>query len=86
MAEVEERRCGDEDYLEDPEPNVRDGEGVVVADVLTTRLFGVTNHFGLFIAPNLTRSQNHDPEQEQDAHPDLPNHQESPDIFGLKYQ
>lgn len=55
VAEVDQGWRGDEDDLENPEPNVRDGEGVVVADVLTTRLLSVANHFGLFITPNLQR-------------------------------
>ena len=53
VAEVDERRRRHKDNLEDPESNVRDGEGVVVADVLTAGLFGVADHFWLFIAPNL---------------------------------
>lgn len=57
MSQVDQRRGGDEDDLKDPETNVRDGEGVVVADVFTTGLLGVTNHIGLLITPNLRDSQ-----------------------------
>lgn len=56
VAEIEQCWCWDEDNLEDPEPNVWDWECVVIADVFTTRLFGVADHFGLFITPNLQKS------------------------------
>ena len=74
VAQVHERGRGDEDDLEDPEANVRDGEDPVVADVLTTGLLSVAYEVRLLVAPDAlsTCSQNHDPEQEQDAHPDLP--------------
>lgn len=75
MAQVDQRWRGDEDDLEDPEANVRDGEGPIVADVLTTRLLSVTDETRLLVAPDTlsTCTQNHDPEQKEDAHPDLPN-------------
>ncbi|KAJ0026784.1 hypothetical protein NQD34_017784, partial [Periophthalmus magnuspinnatus] len=75
VAEVDQRWRGDKDDLQNPESDVRDGEGAVVADVLTTRLLSVTDKTRLFIPPNTLRSssQDHDPEKEQDAHPDLPN-------------
>uniref|UniRef100_A0A8C6ULQ4 Uncharacterized protein n=1 Tax=Neogobius melanostomus TaxID=47308 RepID=A0A8C6ULQ4_9GOBI len=69
-----QRRRGHEDDLENPEADVRDGEGPVVADVLATGLFGVTDETRLFVAPHALRpsSQDHDAKQEQHAHPDLP--------------
>lgn len=76
MAQVDQRRRGHEDDLQDPEADVRDGEDLVVADVLATGLLGVADKIRLLISPDTfgTCSQNHDPEQEEDAHPDLPNH------------
>lgn len=53
MTKVDQCGWRDEDDLEDPESNVWDWEGVIIADVLTTRLFGITDHIGLFITPNL---------------------------------
>lgn len=75
VAQVHQRRCGHEDDLENPEANVRDGEGPVVADVLTTRLLCVTDEARLLVAPDAlsTCTQDHDPEEEEDTHPDLPN-------------
>ena len=54
---------------------MRDGEGPIVADVLATRLLGVADETRLLVTPDAlgTGTQNHDPEQEEDAHPDLPN-------------
>lgn len=57
VSQVDQRRCGDKDDLEDPETNVGDREGVVVADIFTTGLLGVTNHIGLFVTPNLQEPQ-----------------------------
>uniref|UniRef100_A0A3B4AW68 Uncharacterized protein n=1 Tax=Periophthalmus magnuspinnatus TaxID=409849 RepID=A0A3B4AW68_9GOBI len=73
MAQVDEGGTGDEDDLQDPEADVRDGEGLVIAHVLATGLLCVAHHVGLLIAPHLSKSNDHDPEKEQDAHPDLPN-------------
>lgn len=76
VAQVQQCWSGDKDDLEDPETNVRDWEGPVVADVLATGLEGVADKTGLFVTPDTfsTCSQNHDPEEEQDTHPDLPDH------------
>lgn len=57
VTEVDERWRGDEDNLKDPESNVWDREGFVVADVLATGLFGVADHIRLFVTPHLQRSE-----------------------------
>lgn len=57
VAVVDQRWRRDEDDLEDPESNVRDWEGVVVADVFATWLLGVADHFRLFVAPHLQRAE-----------------------------
>lgn len=74
VAQIDQGWCGDKDNLEDPEANVRDGESPVVADVFATRLLSVAGEIRLLVTPDTlgTRTQNHDPEQEQDRHPDLP--------------
>lgn len=74
MSEIHERWRGHEDDLEGPEADVGYWESVVVADVCAAGLFGVADHFRLFISPHLfcTCSENHDPEDEQDRHPHLP--------------
>lgn len=78
MSQVHQRWGGDEDDLKDPEADMGDGEGVVVAHVLTAGLFGIANHIGLLIAPHLLRpcSEDHDPEDKQDGHPNLSNDRE----------
>lgn len=76
MTQVDQRRRGDEDDLQDPETDVGDGERPVVADVLATGLLSVADETGLLVAPDAlsTRSQNQDSEQEEHTHPDLPDH------------
>ncbi|TNN49139.1 hypothetical protein EYF80_040681 [Liparis tanakae] len=73
VAQVDQRRRGHEDDLEHPEANVRDGEGPIVADVLATGLLRVAEEARLLVAPDAlgAGAQNHDPEQEEHAHPDL---------------
>ena len=73
VAEVEQRWRGDEDDLQDPEACVADGEGAVVADVLTARLGGVALEGRLLVAPRrLHRStDDQDTEDEEDGEPYL---------------
>uniref|UniRef100_A0A3Q1II87 Uncharacterized protein n=1 Tax=Anabas testudineus TaxID=64144 RepID=A0A3Q1II87_ANATE len=56
-----------------PEADMGDGEGLVVADVLATRLLGVAFEGGLLISPGrFHRSTQHqDSEDEEDRQPDL---------------
>uniref|UniRef100_A0A3B4F633 Uncharacterized protein n=2 Tax=Haplochromini TaxID=319058 RepID=A0A3B4F633_9CICH len=60
------------DQLESPESGVRDGEVVVIADILTTRLAGVAIKVLLFVAPDLFTSHQEDqePEDEDNGKPD----------------
>lgn len=73
MSQVHQRWGGDEDDLKDPETDVGDGEGVVVAHVLTAGLFGIADHTRLLIAPHLLcpGTQDHDPKDKQDSHPNF---------------
>lgn len=73
VAQVDEGWRGHEDDLQHPEADVRDGEGLVIADVLTSGLLGVTREVGLLVTPDLFgRSPQHqDPEDEEDSQPDF---------------
>lgn len=51
MCQIQERGHRDEYDLKDPEAHVRDGEGLVIADILTTRLLSVTAKGRLLVAP-----------------------------------
>ncbi|KAJ0004359.1 hypothetical protein NQD34_010572 [Periophthalmus magnuspinnatus] len=76
VAQVNQCGSGHKDDLHDPEADVRDGESFVVADILTTGLFGVTGESRLLIAPHLLCccAQNHDPEDKQHRQPHFPHH------------
>lgn len=75
MAEVHERRRGHKDDLHGPEADVGNGERLVIAHIGTTRLFGIAHHFALLVPPHFFHpgSDDHDPEDEEHGHPDLPN-------------
>uniref|UniRef100_A0A8B9KXA2 Uncharacterized protein n=1 Tax=Astyanax mexicanus TaxID=7994 RepID=A0A8B9KXA2_ASTMX len=64
MAQVDQGWSGDKDDLHHPEADVADGELPVVAHILTTGLHDALR----------SRPQDQDPEDEEDAHPYLPNH------------
>lgn len=60
------------DQLESPEPGVGDGEKVVVADIVATRLAGVAVKVLLFVTPDLLAGHQEDqePKDENDGKPD----------------
>jgi len=67
----QQRGAGDEDELQGPQPDVGDGEEVVVADVVAPGLSRVAFEVFLFVAPYLLRRdyKHHDPKEENDREP-----------------
>ncbi|KAJ0054819.1 hypothetical protein NL108_005332, partial [Boleophthalmus pectinirostris] len=63
-------------HLKDPVANEGDGEGLVVADISTSRLIRVADKVGLFVIPDIFSSdaQNQHPKYKQDSQPYLSNH------------
>lgn len=67
----QERRASDEDELQCPQPDVGNGEEVVEADVVASRLNRVAFEVFLLVAPHLLRRhyKHHDPEEENNGEP-----------------
>uniref|UniRef100_A0A8D2L741 Uncharacterized protein n=1 Tax=Varanus komodoensis TaxID=61221 RepID=A0A8D2L741_VARKO len=59
-----------------PVPDVGDGESLVIADILTTRLPSITHEVRLFISPGgfCCCAQDKHPEDEKHSQPDFPHH------------
>uniref|UniRef100_A0A3B3VYP0 Uncharacterized protein n=2 Tax=Poecilia TaxID=8080 RepID=A0A3B3VYP0_9TELE len=76
MADVHQRRRGHKDDLEHPQADVGDGEGLVIAHVLASRLLRVANIVGLLVAPHelCRRAQYEDAEDEQHCEPHPADH------------
>ncbi len=67
----QERWAGDEDELQCPQPDMGDGEKVIIADVVAPRLGCVAFEVFLFVAPHLLsrHHKHHDPKEEDDGEP-----------------
>lgn len=72
MERHEKGRASDKDQLESPESGVGDGEEMVVADIVTTRLSGIAIKVLLLVTPDLLTGHQEDqePEDENDGEPD----------------
>uniref|UniRef100_A0A8C6TE81 Uncharacterized protein n=1 Tax=Neogobius melanostomus TaxID=47308 RepID=A0A8C6TE81_9GOBI len=68
-------RSGHKDELKCPQPDVRNGEELVVADTITTRLLRVADEARLLIAPHTLccYHQHQDSENEDDRKPNASN-------------
>uniref|UniRef100_A0A8D3A1X6 Uncharacterized protein n=1 Tax=Scophthalmus maximus TaxID=52904 RepID=A0A8D3A1X6_SCOMX len=66
-----QRRGGDQDELERPQADVRDGEELVITHTVAAGLLGVAGEAGLLISPNAfsSNNQDHDTEDEDDREP-----------------
>ncbi len=73
MAQVDEGGRGDKDDLQHPGSDVGDGKGLIIADVLATRLLRVTSKVRLLVTPNLFSccAQHQDTVDEEDSQPNL---------------
>lgn len=71
MHHHQERGAGDEDELQGPQSDVRDGEEVVIADIVAPGLSRVAFEVFLFITPYLLgcHHKHHDPEEENNREP-----------------
>ncbi|EGV94748.1 hypothetical protein I79_004481 [Cricetulus griseus] len=75
VPHIHQRWSGDEDDLQNPEADVRDGKGLIVADILATWLLGVAYEIRLLITPHkLGRgAKDEDAENEKDCEPNSAN-------------
>uniref|UniRef100_A0A3B3BPG7 Uncharacterized protein n=1 Tax=Oryzias melastigma TaxID=30732 RepID=A0A3B3BPG7_ORYME len=77
---------GDQDDLQRPQPDVRDGEKLVVANAVAARLLGVADEGRLLIPPNTFGSnhQHQDAKDENDREPNAPNSSRMP-VYAADY-
>uniref|UniRef100_A0A3Q2XI20 Uncharacterized protein n=1 Tax=Hippocampus comes TaxID=109280 RepID=A0A3Q2XI20_HIPCM len=75
-SHYDQGRRGHEDDLQNPQTDVRDGEGLVVTHVLTAGLLRIAHVVGLLVAPHelRRRAQDEDAEDEENCEPHPANH------------